>query len=377
MSSSWRWVALVGALALLAILIAGRPSEPDEEERYSPDSTSGSGTKAMVLLLEELGAEVEADEGVPAESDTAAVLLDDDLSSDRADALQDWVEGGGTLVVADVDSPFTPVLTGPIESFDDFEGDDVPAGTCDIDDLSEVEQLAPDGGGVFEAPAGSRTCFGDGTRAFVVEEEQGDGRVVSVGGQGPFVNDHLGEADNAVLVAQLLAPEPEAASVSVLVPAPVVASTPQDDGRPGEGRTTLVDLIPSRVVLALLQLALAFAAYVWFRARRVGKPVVEPRPTPLAGSELVEAVGRLHREEKDAERSAAVLREDLRRTLSRRLGVPPTATVDELVTIAEHAGADPDRLRAALEGRVDDDDDLVALARSIDQTRQEVLHEQH
>ena len=86
MRSSWRWVALVGALALLAILVAGRPSEPDEDERFSPDSTSGSGTKAMVLLLEELGADVEADEGVPTGTTSAAVLLDDQLSPDRAEA---------------------------------------------------------------------------------------------------------------------------------------------------------------------------------------------------------------------------------------------------------------------------------------------------
>src|SRR5690606_13723224 len=112
---------------------------------------------------------------------------------------------------------------------------------------------------------------------------------------------------------------------------------------------SLLDLVPGWVGLALLQLAIAFLAYAWFRARRVGRPMAEPRPTPLAGSELVDAVGHLRRAEKSPDRSAAVLRQDLRRTLCRRLGLPPDASTDELVAVAEQAGADPDQLRAALE----------------------------
>ncbi len=376
MSGSWRWLALLGVVAALAVVIAGRPSAPDDDEPYSPESTEGSGARALVLLLEELGAEVDATEGVPDGDATTAVLLDDQLGGDRAEGVLDWVEGGGTLVVADAGSPFVPVATGPVEGSED-DRDVIAAGRCDIEALAGVERLAPPEGLVFEAPTGSRTCFGDGVQAFVVEEDRGAGRLVSIGSQAPFVNTHLDAVDNAVLVAQLLAPEPDEATVTFLVRDPDPAPAPQDDGRPGEGGTSLSDLIPNRVLLALLQLALAFAAYVWFRARRVGKPVVEPRPTTLAGSDLVEAVGRLRRAEKDPERSAAILRDDLRRTLSRRLGVPADTSVDDLVAVAALTGADPDRLRAALEGRADDDDALVTLARTIAQTRQEILHEQH
>jgi hypothetical protein len=191
---------------------------------------------------------------------------------------------------------------------------------------------------------------------------------VAVGNAGAFTNDRIDDADNAVLVSQLLAPRPEGATVAFL---------DQTAGRtPGAGDERLVDLVPRRVLLALLQLAIAFLAYVWFRARRAGRPVGEPLPTPIAGSELVAAVGELRQQEKAPERSAVLLRDDLHRTLARRLGLPPDAPIDDLVAVAERAGADPDQLRAVLDGPpVTDGDGLVALARDLDLTRQEILHE--
>jgi len=367
---AWRWVVVIGLLAVVAVLVAGRPTSREDEEDFDPEGTHSSGTKALVLLLEELGAEVVVTDGVPEHSTDAAIVFQDDFDPDRAGGVLDWARSGGTLVVADPASPLAPIVTGAVEE-DQLEADD-----CDVAGLDDVERVVA-GGSRFEVPEGAASCFGDGRQALVVVEGAGDGEVVAVGGPGPFVNDHLDEADNAVLAARLLLPEGEGTTVAVLVQDPDPAP-PVDDGegrRPGEGDETLLDLVPSRVGLFLLQLVLAFLVYVWFRARRIGAPVAEPRPTPIAGSELVDAVGRLRREEKDAERTAAILRDDLRRTLCRRLGLPPHTPADHLVAVAEQAGLDPELLRAALTATAPDDDALVALARTIDRTRQEVLHE--
>jgi hypothetical protein len=188
-----------------------------------------------------------------------------------------------------------------------------------------------------------------------------------VGGPSAFTNDGLARDDAAVLVASLLAPRPDGTVVSFV-----------DRAAPGDGEETLADLVPDRVVVALLQLGLAFLVYGWFRARRAGRPVVEPPPTPLAGSELVVALGGLLQQERAPERAAALLRRDLRRTLTLRLGLPTGAPLDELVAVAGAAGADPERLHRVLAGpTVDDDEALTLLARDIDVTRREVLHEQH
>jgi hypothetical protein len=236
---------------------------------------------------------------------------------------------------------------------------------CDISDLDGVEELSLGGGVTFVEPEGARTCFGDTESAYVVEARLDGGRVRSVGGPYPFTNEGLDEADNAVLVGGLVVPGHEGARVAFL-----------DEAVLGEGEDTLLDLVPDRVILALAQLGIAFLAYVWFRARRVGRPVSEPQPTTLAGSELVAAVGHLLQQERSPGRAGERLRQELRQTLARRLGMPADATVEDLVGAAQRAGADPDRLRAVLaDDPVTDDEALTALVRDIDETRREVFHE--
>lgn len=367
MNRSWRFALGLGLVLVLVVLAAGNPDE-DPGEPLAPDGTGPAGAKAMVLLLDELGAEVDIEDGVPAADVDTAVLLEDQLDGTRAEELQRWVQAGGTLVVADPRSPLTPLVSGPL-------GDDGPLGDtaveldrgdCDVDDLDEVDRLDLAAGIAYEVSGEARSCFGDGESAFVVEQAHGAGTVVAVGGPDPFTNDGLGRADAAVLVADLLAPQPEGTRVAFLERgAPAIA---------GDGEETLADLVPEPVTLALVQLGLAFAFYVWFRARRAGRPVAEPRPTTLAGSELVDAVGRLLQQERDPERSAGLLRDDLRRRLARRFGLSPGADLDDLVAAAERAGADPDRLRAVLAGPpVSDGDALTTLARDIDTTRREIL----
>ena len=372
MNPSLRFVLiLVGVLALV-VLIAGDPDGSDPGPPLSPEGTGPSGAKAMTILLDELGADVDVDRGVPDADVETAVLLQDRLDDGRREALGRWVEDGGTLVVADPASGLTPPVAEPLGSFAGFGDIDLDAGDCDMDALADVEHLALGGGVLYESSAGSARCFDDGAGAFVVESAFGQGRVIAVGGPYPFTNEGLGRADAAVLVADLLAPEPEGTRVAFLDRADPV------DGRPGGGDETLLDLVPDRVVLALIQLGLAFGAYVWFRARRAGRPVAEPLPTTLAGSELVAAVGQLLAQERDPERAAGLLRDDLRRTLGRRLGLGPDASLDELLAAAERAGADPDRLRDLVAGRtVADGEALTTLARDIDVIRREVLHEQH
>lgn len=364
MNRSWVLPAVAVGALVLAVALVG-PDDRDQGEPLAADGTGPLGAKAMVLLLEELGADVRTGVAVPSDEDTA-VLLQDRLDDERRVALLAWVEDGGTLVVADPTSPLTPPLDDEIGVLG-LSDIDIPAGTCDLDELADVETLAPGGGALYTVGEGDGSCFGDGEVAYLTSVRHGAGTLVAVGNPGPFVNDRLDEQDNAVLVAQLLAPEPEGTTV---------AFVDQFTSALGEGDESLIDLVPQRVKLALAQLVVAFLAYVWFRARRAGRPVAEPLPTTIAGSELVAAVGELRQQEKAPERSAVVLRDDLHRTLTRRFGLPADAPLDDLVAVAERAGADPERLRSVLAGPpVTDGDGLAALARDIDLTRQEVLHD--
>src|SRR5207302_848217 len=147
------------------------------------------------------------------------------------------------------------------------------------------------------------------------------GRVVSIGGPDVFTNDLLDEGDNSVLAARLLAPS-EGDTVAIL-----------DPNAPGSGGTTLGDLIADRVFQAILQLGVAFIIYALWRSRRVGRPVLEPQPVAIAGSQFVRAVGGLQQRSRATDRAATTLRTDLRRTLCTRFGVPLNTDTDSLARL--------------------------------------------
>jgi hypothetical protein len=129
---------------------------------------------------------------------------------------------------------------------------------------------------------------------------------------------------------------------------------------------------------ALLQLGVAFVLYALWRARRLGRPITEPQPVQIAGSELVVAVGRLQESAHHRDAAADVLRHDLRRALAARLGLPPDAPAEVLADgAASRSGADRNAVLAALSDQpLADDGQLVATADQIDAVRQEVLHGQ-
>lgn len=355
------WVALLAIVFAVAVL-GGRPAE--DGEALSPTATGPLGTKGLVLFLGELGADVELATGVPGDDVDLALLLQDRLSGLPQDQLRQWVSEGGTLVVADPSSPFTPLLAGSADPFGGIVSSSVPQGDCTIDALAGAERIDPHGGVRYDVTDATGRCFGDDDGALVVTNRLGRGTVVAVGGAGVFTNEALGQFDNAVLAGALLAPRP-GGTVAFLEP-PV----------PGSGDRSLADLVAPGVKAALLQLAVAFAVYALWRARRLGHPIEEPQPVQIAGSELVGAVGELLQQTRSPERAASSLREDLRRHLCAHLGLAIDAGPDVVATItARRTGIDAEIVYGALAGPpVTTDQGLVALAQSIESIRKELLH---
>jgi hypothetical protein len=133
--------------------------------------------------------------------------------------------------------------------------------------------------------------------------------------------------------------------------------------------------VPDGVKRAILQLAVAFAIFAVWRARRLGRPVPEPQPVAVAGSELVAAVGNLLDRTRSPVHAAELLRADLRRFLADHLGLPADSPPEVLATVAaDRTGVDEARLLWALGPQpITDDAGLVTLARTIDSIREEVL----
>jgi hypothetical protein len=355
-------IALLFGLLIVA-WAAGRP--PNDGDPLDPRSSAEFGARGLVLFLHELGADVDISATGPSTSTDVAVLLEDRLTEASRRELATWVEDGGTLVIADPGSPLSAPLSEDGNDVLAAITGDIERGTCDLDELDDVNDIDAPGALLYDTGVADSQCFGDDRAAYVVSGTIGAGRVISVGSPTPFLNDALDDRDHSLLAAGLMVPE-DGAQVTVLERPP-----------PGEGDDDLTDLVSDGVKAALVQLALAFAVYAVFRARRLGRPVPEPLPVPIAGSELTAAVGELMQQRRDPTRAARVIQQDTRRQLARRLGLPVDATaqaVADAVSARVDTGADH-VLDLLNRPSVEDERALVDLIRDLDAIRQETLHD--
>jgi hypothetical protein len=360
--SARRWLPwAVVLVAVVAILVLGARHD-DSGVPLDPRSPGPLGARGLVLLLREVGAHVDVGPRPPASG--VAVLFDDRLGHAQARRLRAWVRRGGTLVVTDPFSDFVPAFdrTGG-NLFEGSAGSRRLRPGCALPALRDVGRIDVPDPLMYRVRTGAVGCFKQRTGAYLVARSEGDGTVVALGGGAPFTNGLLDHADNAVLAVGLMAPLP-GTRVNVLEP-----------DVPGSGDDGLLDLVPRRLSAALWQLVAAFGFFALWRARRLGRPVEEPQPVEIAGSELVVAVGNLLQHAGRRDSAAAMLQLQLRRELSERLGLPFDAPAEQFAAGLAPFGVEPDGVLAALSASaLDDDRALVALARSIDSIRREVAH---
>lgn len=391
-------VGLFVLVVLVALVLVGRS---DSSERLDPNSHDEQGTSALVALLRELGAQVTLDVRIdelggdePAlDSFDVVVVLRDVMDDEvRSGELRPWVRDGGTLVVADPQSPLVPLHNqiSSAELDDDSTSPGAPASGRYIDlerrfqDQPEIVNRnvctigALDGleiggllveGRAFSYPVAPdyESCFGSERDAFIVAKSRGQGVELSLGSAGVLTNEALANQpsrDNAVLLTALIGPV-DGTNVAVLDASPQLV--------PGE--ETLWDLVPLGVKLAGAQLLLAFVVFALWRARRLGKPVTERQPVTVASSDLVAAVGGLLERGGSSQHAADVLRADLRRDLVARLGLARDLPAEVLFqVVAGQLGLEPGQLQLALgPGPVGTDQELLAVMRTIDVVRKEAF----
>jgi hypothetical protein len=387
----------IGGLLLLAGIVAvlvltGRQSTGTP---FDVSSSAPDGYRALAILLRQRGADVastsaaDVEDEPPAAGQVLVVAEPDLLTEPERDAVQAAARAGAVVVLGrspddgSVDEMFSDWFGVDPRSLADTPAVPSAQGDCDIDRLAglgPIDTAFADPQSLSGAGAEARRCYGDLSGAYVIEERVGAGSVITLGSPYMWSNARLQPAkedggeplDNAVLALRLLGPTADGATTGTSIT--FVDAVPTAGVAP-DGTRSPMDLLPTGVKLALVQLVAAFVIYAWWRGRRLGPVVVERMPVEIAGSELVVAVGDLLRRKGTPQRAAEVLRADARRELSVRLGVPQGAPPAALVqVVAQRSGRDPDALSAALlDGPVDSAEALVRLADALSDIRQEVL----
>lgn len=347
-------VALVVVGVVLAAWLA--TATPDEDLPLSPRSTGASGTQALTEILAALDAEVAIGDA-PGQDAQAALLLVDNLEPDARDAWLDVARRGGVLVVADPSSTLAPEPAG--QTGFGFLNPPI-RDDCALEALSEVERVQPGGGTAFAVPEDGVGCYDQGAGPWLVATPEGQGTVVATGGAQFLTNRAIREADNALLAVSLLLEGP--GSVVAVAAPDFTAEQAQGQG--------LADLVPDAARVLALQLLAAFVVVILWRSRRLGAPVVETSAAAVPGSELVLAVGGLYEQGQASAHAAALLRQDVRRSLRAALGLGAAAGADELVEAAVDAGADRGLAERVLLGHGEVDvTGLVELAQDVERLR--------
>ncbi len=375
-SSRSNRIFFVVVLLLLVTLLLFAIGQGDDGVAFDPDSTRARGTSAMVELLERNDVAVDVIRGAPTSDGGIALVLVDrfrtpavdvDLEfEDEVAGVLEWVERGGTLVVADpASSLLTTSVSGPYRR----------GLECDIDALRGVGELGlepddDDGFGEieavnFSATGGRARCFFDQPgQAGVVVDDLGEGALVAFGFRELLTNQRIGEADHALLAVSLLAPEP-GERLAIIDGPSVLAS----------GEETLGDLVPLGVKWGLGVAGFAFLVYAVGRSRRHGNPVMEPLSVEVSGSELVEATGAMLGRARQADGAGETLRSVARQDLAIALGMPRHTDSAEVANLLAARFSDVDAAHAqkVLNGPpTATDDDLLRLANDINELRHRV-----
>lgn len=364
--SAARWVLLslvviVAVATLTTYLTSPRPGGP-----MDPASTSSDGTHALVTLLREGGVDVVEAPDIAAVERAArpgtliAVLqtfelLDDDVLRRLGDL------AGDRLLVSPTSSTHESLaprvhLAGSVP----FGGSE-PG--CDLREATRAGQVQFGVSDKFES-AGDfpiTSCYGGALVRY-----SDDGRTVTVVGSADFMtNGGLLTDGNAALAMNLAGTDPR-----------VIWYAPQQREGDSDAGVEVTDLIPPAVRWVVFQLCLAIALVALWKGRRLGPLVAERIPVVVRASETVEGRGRLYRSRRARDRAADALRTATLQRMLPRLGLANNAEPPAIVAAAaQRCGQQPQALAHMLFGSPpQSDDDLVNLARELDNIERQVAH---
>ena len=334
--------------AVLDKTIGGGPSGPSS----SSYATSSGGLAAYADLLAAQGADVtrlrrplDKERLDPA---STLVLSESNLSALEAATLEDFVRGGGRLVVAGAEA------SGVVNSLADArvrwspDGATVLHALGNASEVTGVGRVEAAGDGSWEFATDAVLEASGVTAAFATDVDRG--RVVAIADASILANKFLDHADNAAF-----------AFAAAGAPARPVVFAEYDHGY---GRSIGIGALPDHWQTGLAIAVLAVIIAMWARGKRLGPADRDDTVRPPPRVAYVEALAATIARTGNRDEGVRPVRDEARRRLLARAGLPPDASDDEVRRAATATGVPAETARALLQPAANDDD-VVAVGRAL------------
>lgn len=329
-----RWIgaSLIAVIAALTLVVLNGAA-PNAREPLHPESASPEGAKALVQVLNEHGAPVSLAHGREASleklgtfDNSTLVMTAPAIPSDAfIESIKELVAAADRTVFLIADEKVLADFTlGEIAAFDaDTLVSEAGNAACPESRFSAVGKIRAQ---VFFTPApGAQGCFadGDGEAALLVSPNSlsaTDGATISmIDASEIFDNAHLAQDGNAALAFALLGGADQVVWY---------VASPEDLAADRIG--TLAALTPKWVTPVMLLLLLTAVVAALWRGRRFGPLVEEHLPVTVRASETMIGRARLAARGGESAHAALALREGATRRLARKIGLPRTATPEQV-----------------------------------------------
>ncbi len=338
------WVAagLVVLLGVFAVWAAGSQGTAGDHVR-APDDPRAGGAMALAQVLQREGVELtithsfwETRDAV-GDGQGVTLLIDDDWWVLTEEAYESVLPLSEHIVLVQPTDVALETLTPGVE-YAGFGGGRLEA-DCELGALQLAETVDA-GGDAYTAPARAERCLASGDDGYsLVRIGQGSREITVLGLGEVLVNRTITAEGNAALALGLLGQQPR-----------LVWYQPDVDDFAFEETGSLAALQADWYAPLVVLLLLVGVAAAFWRGRRMGPVVVENLPVEVRSSETMEGRARLYERGGARDHALATLRRATLGRLARTLGLPRTATDDEIIAAtAATTGRDPGGVHALLQ----------------------------
>lgn len=323
-SRLWWTVPAVGGILLLTLgLIFGNPQPVKQGTTHD---AARPGFRAAYLLLEELGYSVTRSRR--ATGGNIRWLLFPDPSARDAPQLKAWVGEGGLLVLATDSADFAKDMDLPLDidqaGSDDEEETTQPDARHFVGGKTQVSWRGERGGAGGET---SRVWARVGNKPLVSIHPRGRGQLWLIHRPDFVRNEHIGKADNGVLLCRL------AEAVLRERSGPIAF----DEFFHGlRERPSVVELLlKPPTVWVTAQAVMLLLLLLWHHGRRFGGLRAVAPPSRRSAEEFLDAMTALLQRKGDQADAFRTARDDLKQEIEKELGLSAGTAPERLATEAQ------------------------------------------